>query len=747
MRRLLLTLLATISCFTLWASEPTRWVDPFIGTADYSVTHPGAVVPHGMMAVVPFNVTGSELNRFDKDNRWWSAPYDIRNKYSVGFAHGALSGVGCPELGAIITMATVGDIMPHIFEHGSTYVDEKAEPGYYATTYDKYGVRAEATASERASIERYTFTNGGEANILINMGTALSNESGAMLRRVSDSEVEGMRLLGTFCYTNQAVFPVYFVARISHKAESTGYWKLQPEMTGIEAQWSGDSGEYKLYRNYAREIMGDDIGIYFSLGDVAPGEVVEVKVGISYTSIENARKNLEAEVARRSFDEVRAEAHNIWNEALGKIRVEGGSDDDRTIFYTGLYHALLHPNILSDVNGEYPAMESGATGLAEDYNRYTVFSLWDTYRNVHQLLTLAYPDVQTDMIRSMVAMSKEWGWLPRWELYGRETFTMEGDPAIPVIVDSYLKGLRDFDVEAAYEAMKRSATTPGKSNTMRPDIDPYIERGYIPVGLFAQDMSGDNSVSHALEYYVADNALARMAREMGDKKFAEELERRASGWRHYYSKADGAMRPIGEDGEYVGEFDPTAGANFSNTVGFHEGSSWNYTFFVPHDVEGLIKYMGGSKVFTKKLWSVFENGYYDPTNEPDIAYPYLFSRVKGEEWRTQQLVKQLLDENYSTTPDGLPGNDDTGTMSAWAVFSMMGLYPDCPGEPYYTLTTPRFERVEIDTDHGTLTITSEGEGDYISGVVLGGKQVNKYRISHDELMKSKELKIILKANL
>ena len=747
MRRLLLTLLATISCFTLWASEPARWVDPFIGTADYSVTHPGAVVPHGMMAVVPFNVTGSELNRFDKDNRWWSAPYDIRNKYSVGFAHGALSGVGCPELGAIITMATVGDIMPNRYDHGSTYVDEMAEPGYYATTYDKYGVRAEATASERASIERYTFTKGGEANILINMGTALSNESGAMLRRVSDSEVEGMRLLGTFCYTNQAVFPVYFVARISHKAESTGYWKLQPEMTGIEAQWSGDSGEYKLYRSYAREIMGDDIGIYFSLGDVAPGEVVEVKVGISYTSIENARKNLEAEVARRSFDEVRAEAHNIWNEALGKIRVEGGSNDDRTIFYTGLYHALLHPNILSDVNGEYPAMESGVTGLAEDYNRYTVFSLWDTYRNVHQLLTLAYPDVQTDMIRSMVAMSKEWGWLPRWELYGRETFTMEGDPAIPVIVDSYLKGLRDFDVEAAYEAMKRSATTPGKSNTMRPDIEPYIERGYIPVGMFAQDMSGDNSVSHALEYYVADNALARMAREMGDKKFAEELERRASGWRHYYSKADGAMRPIGEDGEYVGEFDPTAGANFSNTVGFHEGSSWNYTFFVPHDVEGLIKYMGGSKVFTKKLWSVFENGYYDPTNEPDIAYPYLFSRVKGEEWRTQQLVKQLLDENYSTTPDGLPGNDDTGTMSAWAVFSMMGLYPDCPGEPYYTLTTPRFERVEIDTDHGTLTITSEGEGDYISGVVLGGKQVNKYRISHDELMKSKELKIILKANL
>ena len=281
MRRLLLTLFATISCFGLWASEPAKWVDPFIGTADYSVTHPGAVVPHGMMAVVPFNVTGSELNRYDKDNRWWSAPYDIRNKYSVGFAHGALSGVGCPELGAIITMATIGDVMPDRYDHGSTYVDEVAVPGYYATTYDKYGVRAEATATQRASIERYTFTDGGKANILINLGTSLSNETGAMLRRVSDTEVEGMRLLGTFCYTNQAVFPVYFVVRLSHPAKSVNYWKLQPEMTGIEAQWSGDSGEYKLYKNYAREIMGDDIGAIFSLGNLNPGTEVEVKVGIS----------------------------------------------------------------------------------------------------------------------------------------------------------------------------------------------------------------------------------------------------------------------------------------------------------------------------------------------------------------------------------------------------------------------------------------------------------------------------------
>ncbi len=747
---LLCALFFTVEAF---ATAPERdyaaEVNPFIGTANYGTTNPGAIVPHGMMSVVPFNVTGSELNRYDKDYTWWSTPYDCRNRFMVGFAHGSLSGVGCPELGGIITMPTVGDICPNRAAHGSEYTDEVAEAGYYATTYTRYGIRAEATATTRAAVERYTFTEGGEANILIDMGTALSNESGAMIRRVSDTEVEGMRLMGTFCYNAQAVFPVYFVARISQPATRCGYWKLQPEMTGIEAQWSGDSGQYKLYERYSREMMGNDVGFYFSLGEVAPGTSVEIKVGISYTSIENARRNLDAEVGNTTFDEVRSAARARWNEALGRIRVEGGSDNDRTIFYTALYHSLIHPNILSDVNGEYPAMESGSTALSTAGERYTVFSLWDTYRNLHQLLTLVYPEQQTDMLRSMVSMSKEWGWLPRWELYSRETYTMEGDPAIPVIVDSYFKGLRDFDVDAAYEAMVRSATTESSKNPIRPDIDPYIERGYIPVGWYAADMSGDNSVSHALEYYVADHALAKMARERGDNALAETLERRAEGWRNYYSKESGTMRPRMMDGSFITPFDPKDGANFSNTEGFHEGSAWNYTFFVPHNIEGLMKVMGGAKSFTKRLWSVFEDGHYDPTNEPDIAYPYLFSRVRGEEWRTQYLVDKLLDEYYSTAAAGIPGNDDTGTMSAWAVFSMMGLYPDCPGEPYYTLTAPRFDRVEMDTAVGTIVIEAQRETDddtIIERMWLGGKPLSKYRISHDELMKNKQIILKLKPN-
>ena len=227
-------------------------------------------------------------------------------------------------------------------------------------------------------------------------------------------------------------------------------------------------------------------------------------MGVSFVSMANARENLDKEQTGLTFDQIRANAHGTWNDDLGRIRVKGGTDKQKEVFYTGLYHALIHPNVLNDVNGQYPLMESFGDGTVSDgHDRYTVFSLWDTYRNVHQLMTMVYPERQLDMVRSMIDMSKEWGWLPKWELYGRETFTMEGDPAIPVIVDTWRKGLRDFDMDAAYAAMKKSATTPGAFNPMRPDIDPYIEKGYVPLGVHQGDNSGDNSVSHALEYYVA----------------------------------------------------------------------------------------------------------------------------------------------------------------------------------------------------------------------------------------------------
>lgn len=742
MRRLAL-LAALAFALTARAQEPAQWVDPFIGTTNFGTCNPGAVTPNGMMAVVPFNVMGSPENAYDKDARWWSTPYERTNSFLTGFAHGALSGVGCPEMGALLTMATAGSLTVDYEQYGTPYAEESASPGYYAATLSRYGIRAEATATPRTSAERYTFP-GGEGHILLNLGEGLTNESGAAVRRVSPTEIEGMKLLGTFCYNPQKVFPVYFVLRVSKTPARSGYWKKQRPMTGVEAEWTPDNGKYKLYTEYGRELAGDDVGYWFSFDDLCPGEQVEVRMGISYVSVENARRNLEAEQpAGATFDALRDAARRRWNDDLGRIRVTGGTDAQMRIFYTALYHALIHPNLLSDVNGEYPLMErSGEVGIA-DGDRYTVFSLWDTCRNVHQLLTLVYPERQTEMVRSMVAMYREWGWLPRWELYGRETFTMEGDPAIPVIVDTWMKGLRDFDLKTAYEAMRKSATTPGAQNRLRPDIDPYIERGYIPLGHFAQDLAGDVSVSHALEYYMADAALASLADSLGLRDDAALFRARSLGYRHYYDKEFGTLRPINEDGTFLSPFNPKAGENFTTAPGFHEGTAWNYTFYVPHDVEGLTRLMGGRRRFVDKLQKVFDEGLYDPANEPDIAYAYLFSRFRGEEWRTQHETRRLLERYFTTAPDGIPGNDDTGTMSAWAVFTMLGFYPDCPGEPCYTLTAPAFERAEIDTPSGTLVVKRRGEG-YIRSMTLGGRPLTRYRLTHDELLRGGTLTFDLK---
>lgn len=747
--------LAAAVAATLWLgasaaeaqADPTAWVNPFVGTTNFGTTNPGAVLPNGMMSVVPFNVMGSDTNVYDKDARWWSTPYEYKNKFFTGFAHGTLSGVGCPDMGSLLTMATTGPLNVDYKEYGSPYTNEKASPGYYTNTLTKYNILTEATATTRSSVERYTFP-GGDGNILINLGQGLTNESGATVRRVSDTEIEGSKLLGTFCYNPQKVFPVYFVARVSKKPSKSGYWKMQPLMTGVEAEWTVDDGTYKLYTEYGRDLSGDDIGYWWSYRDLQPGEQIEVSMGISYVSIANARENLEKEQQGKDFDKILADARSTWRNDLSRISVTGGTDEQRQVFYTALYHSLIHPNVLSDINGQYPKME-GFENLTvpEGQQRYTVFSLWDTYRNLHQLMTLAYPERQIDMVRSMVDMSKEWGWLPKWELYGRETFTMEGDPAIPVIVDTWRKGLRDFDLDAAYQAMKRSATLPGDSNLMRPDIDPYLTLHYVPLGTHVADLSGDNSVSHALEYYVADNALAWLADLKGDKEFARTLADRAKGYRHYYSKESGTLRPITADGSFLSPFNPRQGENFEPVPGFHEGSAWNYTFFVPHDVPGMIKLMGGNKKFVDKLQMVFDDGLYDPANEPDIAYPYLFSRVKGEEWRTQKQVRELLGKHFTTQPDGIPGNDDTGTMSAWAIFSMMGFYPDCPGEPMYTLTSPVFDSVTITNPSGTeLRVEVEKESPesiYISDMTLGGKPLKDYRISHEQLLKGGTLKFRL----
>ena len=741
MKRKLMSLLLCGSLLVS-AQQPVDEVNPFIGTSNYGTTNPGAVCPQGMMSVVPFNVMGSDLNRFDKDKQWWSTPYSADNKFFTGFAHGSLSGVGCPELGSLLLMPTQGALNVDYKEYGCEYKDEVASPGYYATRLTKYGILAEATATMRTGLSRFTFPK-GESHILLHLGEGLTNESGATVRFVNDTEIEGSKLLGTFCYNPTAVFPVYFVMKLSKAPTKRGYWKKQRPMTA-EAAWDADAGKYKIYGSYTREMSGDDIGVWFDY-DTEENESISVKVGISYVSIENARKNMEAEQPGFDFDKVRTAAREMWNKDLSRVEIEGGSKDERTIFYTGLYHLLIHPNILQDVNGEYPQMESLQVGHTKG-NRYTVFSLWDTYRNVSTLMTLLYPDRQIDIIRTMIDMYKENGWLPKWELYGRETFTMEGDPSIPYIVDAYMRGLRDYDVNLAYEAMRKGATTPGEFNLLRPDANDYFTRGYVPLR-----EQYDNSVSHALEYYIADWNLSNFAQALGKKADAQLFYERSMGYKHYYSKEFKTLRPLLPDGSFYSPFDPKQGENFEPSPGFHEGNAWNYTFYVPHDIKGLAKLMGGDKAFVNHLQSVFDKGYYDPANEPDIAYPYLFSYFKGEEWRTQKLIRELLKSGYHNAPNGVPGNEDTGTMSAWAIFSMMGFYPACPGDVNYVLTSPTFDKVTIHLDErfypkGKLVIESKHdtpEAVYVKEVKAGDRKLKGFTLSHEQLVNAGTLRFQL----
>lgn len=720
----------------------TGYVNPFIGTTNFGATNPGAVVPQGMAAVVPFNVTGSSLNKWDKDARWWSTPYSWDNSYLTGFSHVNLSGVGCPDLGVIILMPSTGRLNADIREYGSAMSQQKAEPGYYSCMLDKYNVKAEVTATPRTGLSRFTFPK-GQSNVLIDLGNGLTNESGASVRIVSGREAEGWRMTGDFCYNGNSERPVYFVARFNKTANSYGAFKKMAAMEA-EKNWSATAGSFKYYEKFMAPVAGDSIGLYFSF-DTDDNEEIMVQVGISYVSIENARLNLETENSLFDFNAIRKSASVAWESVLSKIKVEGGSDEMKTVFYTALYHMNIHPNIINDVNGEYPLMESWGTGRVTGSDRYTVFSLWDTYRNFHPLFSLIYPEQQLDMVRSMVDMYKESGWLPKWELNSCETYTMNGDPAFPVITDTYMRGLRDFDVETAWEAMVKSAITPGKENKIRPGNDFYLERGYMP---FTSDY--DNSVSVALELYLADWNLGILSKELGKDEDARRFIKQSYGYINYFDSDDsGMLRPKRADGTFMEPFDPMQGKDFEPVHGFHEGTAWQYTFGVPHDIKGLIKLNGGGEKFVLKLQGVFDRGLFDMANEPDMHYPYLFSYVRGEEWRTQKETRRLINTYFKNAPDGLPGNDDCGTMSAWVVFSMMGIYPVCPGDMNYTISTPLFDKITIELDNRfypgsaiEIARISSGEGEFISDIKWNGRSTKSFFINHNTIVKGGRLEII-----
>ena len=717
---LFISLVAFGACVSNKQTQPstdyTQLVNPFIGTDFTGNTYPGAQAPFGMVQLSPDN----GLPGWDRISGYFYPDSTI-----AGFSHTHLSGTGAGDLYDIsfmpVTLPYQEAEAPLGIYSKFSHADEEASAGYYRVLLKDYDINVELTATERCGIQRYTFPE-GESAVFLNLKKAMNWDftNDSYIEIIDSCTIQGYRFSEGWARGQH----VYFRTRFSKPFAS-----VEMDTTAIALKGKRVGTAYIARFNF----------------DTEKGEQIVLSTALSGVSMEGAAKNMAAEAPHNDFDKYLAETKDNWNRQLGKIEVTGDNKDDKVNFYTALYHTMIAPTIYSDVDGAYYGPDK-KIHQTDGWVNYGTFSLWDTYRNYHQLMTLVYPERQMDMMHTMMGMYKEHGWFPKWELYGRETLTMEGDPSIPVLVDSWMKGLQDFDIDEAYKGMYKSATTPGKDNLMRPDNDDYMSKGYVPM-----ESQYDNSVSHALEYYVADYALSTLAEALGKKEDAKLFRKRSMGYKNYYSKDFGTLRPITKEGKFYEPFDPKEGANFAPSPGFHEGNAWNYTFFVPHDINGLVKLMGGDKKFVDKLQSVFDEGNYDPANEPDIAYPYLFSRFKGEEWRTQKLVKELLAKYFTTKPDGIPGNDDTGTMSAWAIFSMMGFYPDCPGVPEYTLTTPTFDKVTVQLDpkywgKKELVIKKEGQGDYIKEIRLGNKKINKYLISHDDLIKAGEITFIVTEN-
>ena len=725
------------------AKQPSDYVNPFIGTSNFGATHPGAQYPHALTSVAPFNVAyRPDLNKFEKDAAWNSRVYVHENTFLTGFSHVNLSGVGCPDLGVILLMPTSGKLELNAEKYGSSYKNEQATAGYYSTELVKYGIKAEVTSTQRTGLSRYTFP-AGEANIILNLGLGLSNETGGSLRIVSGSEVEGSRTIGTFCYNPEDVRPVYFVAQFSKAASRFGGFKQMPTYTGVEGEWIGYNDEIKPYPHYRQLLAGDAIGAYFSF-DSQADEVLQVKVGISYVSIENARENLTAEQPKFDFEQTKKAAEHAWNGLLNRITLKG-TEENKTLFYTALYHSLIHPSIIQDVNGDYPLMQANRQTTGPLFgniknmpgkNRYSVYSLWDTNRNVHPLLSLVYPEIQSDMVNTLLAMYNESGWLPKWELLGMETQVMVGDPATVMLADTYLRGIQDFDINSAYLAMKKSADT-SLNNPLRPHNNDYLQLGYVPVD---DEGSYDGSVSTSLEYYLADFNLAKLAQKLGHSQDAKRYFERAQGYRKLFDNSTGMLRPKQRDGSWLTPYDQELGRNFEPAPGYIEGNAWNYRFYVPHDIPGLIELLGGQDKFIQQLEQTFLTKNYDMANEPDIAYPYLFNYVPGQISKSKVKIKALIKQHYHNTPSGIPGNDDAGTLSAWLVFSMLGIYPTSPGIMDYATVAPAFDEITIELSKqyysGQPLVISLSENPTST---FNGKEISQGFISHQLLIQGGQL--------
>ena len=701
-----------------------QYVNPMIGTANNGNTFPGAVVPWGMVSVSPHNSPGAPSGYYHAE------------KYFYGFGHVHLSGTGCADLGSIIIIPSKGEVKTNPEQYRVLYSDEKASPGYYSMTLNDLDLEAEVTATARVGFIRLTTEKECDLNILIDVGQSLNLTGGGAIDLKSERLISGYNISGGFCgEANRQT--VYFATETNIKPDSRGIW-------------INDSLKIQSYA----EVSDVPIGCWQTF-KIKPDTPLLIKTGISYVSAENALDNMKKEISEWDFDFIQQKASMAWQQQLSRISVEGGIESEKVKFYSAIYHMLIHPNIISDVNGDYPLMGKKGSGQYHNRNRYSIFSLWDTYRTLHPFLTLIYPERQSEMIQTMVDMYQESGWMPKWELTGNETYMMVGDPATIVIADSYLKGIRDFDIETAFEGILKPADLkPGeKAAPVRAGYHEQLEYGYIS---FDQDTTQDwwvwGPVSTSLEYCLSDWSISRLAANLGKSQLSKDFFNRSLYYRNLFDDQTLFLRPRLKDGSWNTRFDPlaTEGSGSwrgSGGPGYVEGNAWNYTWFVPHDIPGLIDLFGGEKIFTQKLEECFQNGQFTINNEPDIAYPYLFTYVKGKEYLTSILVTKIIQTEFGTGAAGLPGNDDCGTISGWLAFSMLGFYPTCPGSDTYQLGIPVFDKAVIHLNRDYFPaekfiihkIIDRGKGTKIGKILLNNVTVNNYQLNHTDLIRGGKL--------
>jgi predicted alpha-1,2-mannosidase len=727
---------------------PYDAVDPFIGTGGEGHTFPGASAPFGMVQLSPDTDTSCEIRKCYGH----AAGYRYDDPTIQGFSHTHFSGAGHSDLGDVLVMpvsgATVSLDPGDPARPGSGYrsrfahATEVAHPGYYAVTLADAKVRAEVTAGTRIGVHRYTFGAGADAHLVIDLRSSLYNYPGKIswssLRLMPDGTLTGMRETRGWAPGRKLFFAMRFSAPITDHAfvnreTDVAYKGFQGPGRGSDA---------------VAEKLGRALEARLDFGKLA--KPLEVRVALSGVDEAGAIANLASEPG--DFDAVRAATQSAWDKALGAVTIDAAKPM-RTTVYTALYHTLLAPSVWGDADGRFRGPDD-QVHMAGGYTFRSTFSLWDTFRAEHPLLTLIQPERTTDdIVRSLVASRQysPYGILPVWQFAGRETWTMIGYHAVPVIADAYLKGVRGYDANAALDAMIASADYKPYGG-----LGEYIARGYVPID------KEPEAASKTVEYAYDDWTIARMARSLGRIDVAVRFEKRAANWRNSFDVKTGFLRARKADGSFRVPFDPTA-INYGSD--YTEGNAWQYSWFMPHDQGGLFRLLGGDTKVVAKLDAMFDFdnskidyshaediagliGQYIHGNEPShhVAYLYDFA---GKPWRTQERLKQIVDSQYKPTPDGLSGNDDLGQMSAWLVFTSLGFYPVAPGTGEYVIGRPFVDRAAMTLPNGKVfTVIADGLSDtnrYIGQVTLNGVQLAKSVVTHAQILAGGELRFTMQA--